>query len=125
MRRCLRVVNALLTALVYPEIQGTASTICRECPRRWSVYSVVPVLQTGKCQVAVPCRGDRYVAGAQDGELIFCVPYERLDDLVDGLKAIAEVGTSLPGRVVIQPKYQLPDSYVDLGREIGMDQLGN
>ncbi len=89
------------------------------------VYSVVPVLQTGKCQVAVPCRGDRYAAGAQDGELIFSVPYERLDDLVDGLKAIAKAGTSLPGRVVMQPEYQLPESYVNLGREIGMDQLGN
>ena len=97
----------------------------RMSTKRWSVYSVVPILQTGKCQVAVPCRGDRYVAGAQDGELIFSVRYERLDDLVDGLKAIAKAGTSLPGRVVMQPECQLPDSYVDLGREIGMDQLGN
>ncbi|MEE9541885.1 MAG: DUF169 domain-containing protein [Candidatus Bipolaricaulota bacterium] len=89
------------------------------------VYSVVPVLQTGKCQVAVPCRGDRYVAGAQDGELIFSVPYERLNDLVDGLKAIAKVGTMVPGGVVMQPEYRLPESYIDLGREIGMDQLGD
>lgn len=37
---------------------------------------------------------------------------------MDVLKAIAEAGTRLPERVVIQPEYQLPDSYVDLGREI-------
>jgi len=87
------------------------------------VYSVVPVLQTGKCQVALPCRGDRYAAGAQDNELIFSVPYARLDDLVTGLKAIAKAGTRLPGYAVMQPEYQLPESYVQLGKEIGMTQL--
>lgn len=89
------------------------------------VYSVVPVLQTGKCQVALPCRGDRYAAGTQDHELIFSVPCDRLDDLITGLKAIAKAGTRLPGYVVMQPEYQLPESYVTLGREIGMTQLGS
>ena len=111
----------LLLGIAYKDGFDVTSTLSGHAA---CVYSVVPVLQTGKCQVAVPCRGDRYAAGAQDNELIFSVPYERLDDLVDGLKAIAKAGTTLPGRVVMQPEYQLPESYIDLGREIGMDQLG-
>jgi hypothetical protein len=39
--------------------------------------------------------------------------------------AIAKAGTRLPGYVVMQPEYQLPESYVTLGREIGMTQLGS
>lgn len=112
----------LLLGIAYKDGYDVTSTLSGHAA---CVYSVVPVLETGKCQVALPCRGDRYAAGAQDNELIFSVPCDRLDDLVTGLKAIAKAGTRLPGYVVIQPEYQLPESYVTLGKEIGMTQLGD
>jgi uncharacterized protein (DUF169 family) len=112
----------LLLGIAYKDGHDVTSTLSGHAA---CVYSVVPVLQTGKCQVTLPCRGDRYAAGAQDNELIFSVPYIRLDDLVTGLRKIAEAGTRLPGSIVMQPEYQLPESYVTLGKKIGMTQLGD
>ena len=38
------------------------------------VYSVVTVMKSAACQVAIPCRGDRYLALAGDDEFIFSIP---------------------------------------------------
>jgi len=39
------------------------------------VYSVVPVIQTGECRVAIPCRGDHYFAIAGDDDGNAGLPY--------------------------------------------------
>lgn len=82
------------------------------------VYSVVPAMQTGKCYVSVPCRGDRRRAGAQDDEIIFTVPRAKLDDLIIGF------GKRGTGRVPLTPmmttEYKLSPSYAKMARLMGM-----
>ena len=81
------------------------------------VYAVVPTLLTGKCQAAAPCRGDRGRAGAQDDELIFSVPKERIEDLAFGLE---QKGTgSLPTGFSMAPEYDLSPSYAEMARQMG------
>lgn len=84
------------------------------------VYSVVPAIVTGKCQVAVPCMGDRGRAMAQDDELIFTVPKEKLADLVVGLQRICKSGIRNPFRVTMMPEYELPKTYAKIARMLGM-----
>jgi len=57
------------------------------------VYAVVPAVQSGECQVSIPCRGDRYDAMAGDDEMIFTVPKERLADLISGLRYVESTGS--------------------------------
>ena len=65
------------------------------------VYAVIPAIQTGECQVAVPCRGDHDRAMAGDDEMIFTVPKGRLEDLMLGLRHIESTGSKLPQRIFI------------------------
>jgi len=82
------------------------------------VYAVVPAMQTGKCQVSVPCRGDRTRAGACDNEMIFTVPQGKLKDLVFGLE---QKGTGkIPTGASMTPEYKLSPSYAEMARLMGM-----
>lgn len=82
------------------------------------VYAVVPTLLKGECQAAVPCRGDRGYAGAQDDEMIFSVPKEQIGRLANGLE---QSGTgSVPTRFSMTPEYKLSTSYGEIARLMGM-----
>lgn len=82
------------------------------------VYAVVPTMLKGKCQAAVPCRGDRGYAGTQDDEMIFSVPKEQIGRLAHGLE---QLGTgSIPTRFSMTPEYKLSTSYGEIARLMGM-----
>ena len=84
------------------------------------VYSVVPVMQTGKCQVAVPCRGDHYSAMADDDELIFTLPIGKLEDLMVALRYLETNDSKLPKNRRMRREPELPESYLKLARMVGM-----
>lgn len=82
------------------------------------VYAVVPTMLKGQCQVAVPCRGDRGRAGAQDDEMIFAVPQNQIGRLVHGLQ---QSGTgAIPTRFSMKPEYRLSESYAQMARLMRM-----
>jgi uncharacterized protein (DUF169 family) len=83
------------------------------------VYAVVPAVQCGECQVAVPCRGDHYRAMAGDEEMIFSAPRGKLDDLMVGLRQIEKTGSKLPTGYSFQPEYRLHDAYRKIAEMIG------
>jgi len=53
--------------------------------------------------------------------MIFSAPANALGDLIDGLAAIAAAGNGLPADPSFQIEYPLEKSYVDIGRQIGMN----
>ncbi len=82
------------------------------------VYAIVPSILKNECQVAVPCRGDRGRAGAQDDEMIFSVPKGQLGRLAYGLE---QAGTgSYPTGFSMEPEYKLSGSYAEMARMMGM-----
>jgi uncharacterized protein (DUF169 family) len=82
------------------------------------VYAVVPTMIKNQCQVAIPCRGDRGRAGAQDDELIFSVPKDQIGRLAHGLQ---QIGTgSIPTRFSMKPEYRLSESYAKMAQLMGM-----
>jgi uncharacterized protein (DUF169 family) len=83
------------------------------------VYGVVPALQSGDCQMAVPCRGDHYRAMAGDEEMIFTVPKGKVEDLMQGLRFIEKTGSKLPVGYSFRPEYPLLDSYREIGQKMG------
>jgi uncharacterized protein (DUF169 family) len=81
------------------------------------VYTVVPSLLKDECQVSVPCRGDRGYAGAQDDEMIFTAPKDKVEELAFGLE---QRGTSnLPTRFTMSPEYKLSTGYAEIARQMG------
>jgi len=83
------------------------------------VYGLVPAIQSGDCQVAVPCRGDHYRAMTGDEEMIFTVPRGRLEDLMTGLRYIEKTGSKLPTGYSFQPEYRLPEAYQKIADMMG------
>ena len=109
--------RSLLAGLKYK--QGELVTSTME-PASACVQAMVPVLKSGRCQVAVPCGGDRRWALAQDDEMIFTVPGDKLSDLVFGLRHIDEAGTVFPIKFGTKIEYPLSESYFKVSGMIGM-----
>jgi len=110
-------VRLLLAGIAYKDGYDITSTLSCHAA---CVYSVVPLLQTGKCQVTIPCRGDQKAALAQDDELIFSVPAERLEDLIQGIRHVGEAGFKIPTALPLGEQLQLPESYYILAGMLGM-----
>ena len=82
--------------------------------------AVTPVIQTGECYVAFPCTGDRRRAFAQDDELIFSAPMEKMQGLIDGLEAFRKIGVGIPMVPTMARQPQLLRSYEEIARMVGM-----
>ena len=83
------------------------------------VYGVVPSIQNGQYQVAVPCRGDHYFAMAGDEEMIFTVPKGRLEELMIGLREIEKTGSKLPKGYRFLPEYPMSQNYDKIAKLMG------
>jgi uncharacterized protein (DUF169 family) len=93
---------------------------CALSPHAACVYGIIPAIQRGDCQVAVPCRGDHYRAVAGDDEMIFSFPKKRLDELMVGLRWIEETGSKLPQAYSVLPEYPLHESYAKIAKMMGI-----
>ena len=105
--------------LLAREYRDGCSLKCALSAHAACVFAVVPAIQSGQCQVAVPCRGDRYRAMAADDEMIFSVPWQRLEDLMIGLRHVNATGSRLPSGYSFRPEYPLPESYEKIAQMMG------
>jgi uncharacterized protein (DUF169 family) len=83
------------------------------------VFAVVPVILTGECYVALPCRGDRYNAMAGDDEMIFTIPKQKLKDLLAGLRYVEKTDSKLPKGYKLLPEYPMPEAYEKIAQMMG------
>jgi uncharacterized protein (DUF169 family) len=86
------------------------------------VYSIVPVMLTGQYRITLPDPGEYERAMADEDEIIFSVPKDKLEGLVDGLKETA----SRTGGTIRQPRDLMPDFprpkfYTELFKKWGLD----
>lgn len=84
------------------------------------VYGVVPSISTGECQVALPCRGYRYLAMAGNDEMIFSIPCARVEEIIIALRFLEKRGSSLPRNYRMKPEPAHIESYLALSRQMGV-----
>jgi uncharacterized protein (DUF169 family) len=96
--------------------------MCRMSGHSACVYATVPVMQTGDCQVASPCRGDRRRAGASDNEMIFSAPIGKIGGLVAALKAEAQYGFRIPLIPSMPREPEMLQSYMKIAKMTGMHE---
>lgn len=82
--------------------------------------SIVPATQTGKCQLVVPCLGDRRLGLTPDDELIFGVPASRLDEIAAGIENTHKAGISLPIRAPLSWEAPMVGPYQELQKLLGI-----
>lgn len=83
-------------------------------------YLLAP-FKTRSPRVAIPGNGDRIFSMTQDDEMIFALPGEFLQRLVNGLKESGKrVGTRYPVTFYQNFQPEFPKAHVDLGNELGI-----
>ena len=85
------------------------------------VYAVVPPLKERDCYLAIPCKGDRRLAGAQDDELFFTLIPEMLPDFIEGIHWLQKNNWGIPMLEEYKEEYDLKPGYAKLGEMMGMD----
>ncbi|MFN8455812.1 MAG: DUF169 domain-containing protein [Anaerolineae bacterium] len=84
------------------------------CGRIDCADSVITTMKTDECQVILPCYGDRVFAQAEDGEMAFTIPYNKIQMILDGLAGTHAGGIRYPIPKFLNYTGQFPDSYVKM-----------
>lgn len=106
--QAMRMVRAARYEDGYPLIPRiTASAVCSA--------SVIQTVQTGNCQLNIPCGGDRAHAFARDDEIVFSAPFNRLEGIARGLEAIAKVTT--PSDLIMRIHLGIKNPYYEKRHE--------
>ena len=72
------------------------------------------VLHSGKCQVILPCNGDRVFGFVQDFEMAFAIPYQETDKIIKGLQGTHKGGVRYPIPFFMNWEATFPPKYVQL-----------
>jgi len=86
------------------------------------VHSILPVMQTGECQVSFPCVGDRRRAWASNDEIIFSTPLEKVEGLIQGLNCMKKYGAGLPLVPSLPHEPEMHPSYMKMAKITGMHE---
>ena len=89
----------------------------------WScVYSIVPSLLTGECEVTVPDPGDFERAMVGDDEMILTIPYAKMDEMMEGVYGYEKSGMGYRsfGRM-ITGNFKQPPFYEQYFKQWGLD----
>lgn len=85
-----------------------------------SQYLVEP-FKAGTAQIVIPGMGDRIFSMTQDDEMIFALPGNKLQSLVDGLKeAGKKIGARYPVTFYQNFQPEFPKPYKELADELGL-----
>jgi len=95
---------------------------CKLSANAVCVYAIVPVIQDGDYQVTPPCPGDRHRAMAQDDELVFTAPTEKLDDLMFAMRYQHDHGFGLGAGLTLMPEYKLFEPYAKMKEILEIDK---
>ena len=86
------------------------------------VYSVVPVLLGAGYRITLPDPGEYERAMAEEGEIIFSVPKDKLPELIEGLRHFEENGQGYTKFVPqLAPDFPRPPFYNELYRQWGLE----
>ena len=72
---------------------------------------IVP-LRSGKCEVILPCYGDRIFAQTQDHEMAFSIPISRVEEIVQGLEGTHKGGVRYPIPSFLRYTGEFPAHYM-------------
>ena len=64
-----------------------------------------------KCEVILPCYGDRIFAQTQDHEMAFAVPISRVGEIIDGLEGTHKGGVRYPIPSFLRYSGEFPEHY--------------
>jgi len=67
--------------------------------------------RSGRCEVILPCYGDRIFAQTQDHEMAFAVPVNRISEMIEGLEGSHRGGVRYPIPSFLRYTGEFPSQY--------------
>src|SRR6266851_4143169 len=77
---------------------------------------IVTTMQTGEPQVILPCSGDRIFGQTQDHEMAFSIPWERMEEIIEGLRGTHNGGIRYPITQFMEYEAKLPPRYMEVNK---------
>jgi uncharacterized protein (DUF169 family) len=82
---------------------------------------VIQTMETNEPKVVLPCNGDRVFGMAQDTEMAFAFPADRVDEVITGLEATHRGGVRYPIPVAMRSTVTMPRKYQELLASLDAD----
>src|SRR6266852_3776911 len=73
-------------------------------------------MRTDRPQVILPCSGDRIVGQTQEHEMAFTIPWNQMEEIVEGLKGTHNGGIRYPITQFMEYEAKLPARYMEANR---------
>jgi uncharacterized protein (DUF169 family) len=108
--------SSLLLALEYRDGHNLN---CALSSHAACVYGVVPAMLNKRAQIAIPCRGDRYGAMAEDDEMLLTVTPQELVEVLTALRYLETTGSVYPKGYRMRFEYTLPKAYQTIADMMG------
>jgi uncharacterized protein (DUF169 family) len=67
--------------------------------------------RTGRCEIILPCFGDRIFAQTQDHDMAFAIPKNRIEEIIDGLEGTHKGGVRYPIPSYLRYSGEFPPHY--------------
>jgi uroporphyrinogen decarboxylase len=77
---------------------------------------IVTTMKTGEPQVILPCSGDRIFGQTQDHEMAFSIPWNRMEEVIEGLRGTHNGGIRYPITQFMEYEAKLPPRYMEVNR---------
>src|SRR5438552_3069331 len=77
---------------------------------------IVTTMRTDRPQVILPCSGDRIFGQTQDHEMAFTIPWNQMEEIVEGLKGTHNGGIRYPITQFMEYEAKLPAKYMEVNR---------
>jgi len=77
---------------------------------------IVTTMQTDQPQLILPCSGDRIFGQTQDHEMAFTIPWDRMEEIIEGLKGTHQGGIRYPITQFMEYEAKLPPKYMEVNR---------
>lgn len=74
---------------------------------------IVTTMRTDECQVILPCSGDRIFGQTQDHEMAFTIPWNRMEEIIEGLRGTHVGGIRYPITQFLDYEPKLPPKYME------------
>jgi MtaA/CmuA family methyltransferase len=77
---------------------------------------IVTTMRTDRPQVILPCSGDRIFGQTQDHEMAFTIPWNQMEEVLEGLRGTHAGGIRYPITQFLEYEAKLPPKYMEANR---------
>ena len=77
---------------------------------------IVTTMQSDQPQVILPCSGDRIFGQTQDHEMAFTIPWDRMEEIIEGLRGTHQGGIRYPITQFMEYEAKLPPRYMEVNK---------